>query len=593
MKKIWGSILFGIIIFTGVAHAEEALTVNLNIRSGDTIIFSETIPLQSAGTIDLNGHTISTNSVLAILNDADLLSENFEIADLQYYDSFGSFYLKCIESAVGNDCDNWQYVVNDVSPTSSIDQESVSGGETIYFYFGPTSKISLSSSAITTTETLTVWAYKYDYENNTWVIRDGINAGLTQPNPDDPFNPLEIQTQTIDANGEAQFSSIPVGTYSVGIKEDFYFPTESLTVRESVSSSGGGGSSSSGSKRNKNTGSVLGAETKIGFNLEKAFAFLISQQKENGSFGEDLYTDWIALALASGSHQTETIKLIKYLGESKTENFRLTDYERRAIALMALGLNPYNTNGENYIEKIILSFDGKQFGDINEDNDDIFALIVLQNAGYIPNEKIMNDDITFVLGRQKENGSWDESVDMTGAAMEALSFFNQDEKVKSALEKAKKFLKENQKDNGSWNNNASSTAWALQGILATSEKPEDWTKKTNSPLDYLTTLQDADGGIKNDRTESKIWETAYVISSLSGKTWNQTMQKFDKQTRPAISPETFKKPALKQKILESQNTKKQSATITTSAITLPPTTIEMETSKKNWFVRLLQSILGF
>jgi hypothetical protein len=588
MKKILGSILLGIIIFTGTnAQAEEIATVELNIRSGNAIIFSGTIPLQPAGTIDLNGHTINTNSVLAVLNDADLASENFEITDLPYYDSFGSFYLKCIESAVGNDCDDWQYVVNDTSPTSSIDQEIVSGGETIYFYFGPTSKISLSSSTITTADILTVWAYKYDYENNTWVIRDGINAGLTQPNPDDPFNPLEIQTQTIDADGEVQFSSIPAGAYSVGIKEDFYFPTESLTVTETISSSGGGGSSSSGSKRSKNTGSVLGAETKMGFDLEKAFAFLISQQKENGSFGEDIYTDWVALALASGNHQKETIKLIKYLGEDKMENSRLTDYERRSMALMSLGINPYNWNGENLIAKIISSFDGKQFGDTNEDNDDIFALIVLQNAGYTLNEKIMNDDIIFVLGRQKENGSWDESVDMTGAAMETLSVFDQNEQIKNALEKAEKFLKEKQKDNGGWNDSASSTAWAIQGIMAITEKPEDWKKKDNSPLDYLAILQDADGGIKNERTENKIWETAYIISSLSGKTWNQTMQKFNK---PKISPvltQTTKKVAEEKANQKSQN--KETNTLNTTT----PSTIKNTTPQETgWFTKLLKNIFS-
>ena len=53
------------------------------------------------------------------------------------------------------------------------------------------------------------------------------------------------------------------------------------------------------------------------FDLKKAFDFLNAQQKENGSFGEDLYTDWTALALASGNSQDQTIKLIKYLGEFK------------------------------------------------------------------------------------------------------------------------------------------------------------------------------------------------------------------------------------------------------------------------------------
>jgi len=359
------------------------------------------------------------------------------------------------------------------------------------------------------------------------------------------------------------------------------------------------------------------------FDTKKAFDFLIAQQKSDGSFGEDLYTDWVALALASGNYQDQVIKLVKYFGESKTTGTLLTDYERHAIALMALGLNPYNTNGENYIEKIIAGFDGKQFGNISEDNDDIFALIVLQNAGYAQNEKMINDDINFILSRQKENGSWDESVDMTGASIEALSAFSPVPGIGESLERAKEFLKQNQKDNGSWNNNASSTAWALEGILALNEKPEDWIparhasqgdaggKSENTPLDYFATRQDTDGGIRDDNSKNKIWETAYVASALSGKTWNQIMQKFEKPKIPVIMEaapiparnatqsvaggknipiakvSVIKKVKPKLENLASQNT----ATVI-NAIIPSPSTIKTEPVKKNWFARFLDRIFS-
>ena len=162
-------------------------------------------------------------------------------------------------------------------------------------------------------------------------------------------------------------------------------------------------------------------------------------------------------------------------------NPSLTDYERRAMALMALGLNPYNTNGENYINDIVKSFDGQQFGDLNQDNDDIFALIVLQNAGYTQNDTMINNDINFILSKQDTDGSWDSSSpDMTGAAIEALATFNQSPEVKSALAKAENFLEQTQKEDGSWNENASSTAWAIEGILAQNEKPSDWSTRSRN-----------------------------------------------------------------------------------------------------------------
>jgi len=335
------------------------------------------------------------------------------------------------------------------------------------------------------------------------------------------------------------------------------------------------------------------------FDTKKAFDFLITQQQGNGSFGEDLYTDWVALALASGNYQDQVIKLVKYLGESKITGTLLTDYERHAMALMALGLNPYNTNGENYIEKIIAGFDGKQFGNISEDNDDIFALIVLQNAGYTQDEKMISDDINFILSRQKENGSWDENVDMTGASIEALSAFSPIPGIGESLEKAKEFLKQNQKDNGSWGNNASSTAWALEGILALNEKPEDWIKSESTPLDYLASIQDIDGGIKDENMKNKIWETAYVASALSSKTWNQIMQKFEKPKIPVImeaapiknthitKASVIKKVKPKLENLASQNT---AAAINAAAPS--PATIKIENPQKGWFARLLENIFS-
>jgi len=56
------------------------------------------------------------------------------------------------------------------------------------------------------------------------------------------------------------------------------------------------------------------APIKIIFDSKKAFDFLISKQKENGSFGEDLYTDWVSIALGSMSDYPEQkTKLINYL----------------------------------------------------------------------------------------------------------------------------------------------------------------------------------------------------------------------------------------------------------------------------------------
>ncbi len=582
MKKFLPILFFGAIVLLPSSARVFAADVNLTIRDGNTIVFSGAVPLQSTGNISLNDsegnpHSIDSKSVLSLLNDVDQIDPTWSISNLQYFSSFGSFYLKCLADSFGNECDNWQYAVNGSYPFDSMDQNILSGGENVYLFFGPQHRVVLDSNSITTTNTLMATAQDYDYQNNKWIKRTGVTVGLTQPDPLNPFSPTEIKTQMVDGNGQATFSSVPVGSYNVGIKEDFYFPTETLLVAEAPATGGSAGCCAVASipqPQNK----ISEIKPGLVFDQAKAFSFLVSNQKADGSFGEDIYSDWIAVAF-SNTNQYEVNKdaLKKYLIEHKTVGTLLTDYERRAMALMANGFNPYDTKAENYIKKITKSFDGKQFGDVTEDNDDIFGLIVLQNAGFALDEKIISDVVSFILSKQKANGSWDESVDMTGAGLEALSFsqsVNKNDSVKTALQKAKDFLKQNQKETGGWAN-VSSTAWAMEGIWALGEKPEDWVKNGKNPLDYLAENQDLDGGVKGENIKTRIWETAYAITALSGKTWNQIMQKFEK-----VGTSTTIKVA------------KKSVATAIVAVT-PLKTEEIEPVRPNWFRKFFQSIFDF
>ncbi|PIR68839.1 hypothetical protein COX93_01370 [Candidatus Nomurabacteria bacterium CG_4_10_14_0_2_um_filter_30_12] len=614
IKNIFITLLLSIILLTTITNSTkaDATDINLTIRDGDTIVFSSIVPLNISEIISINDftgnpHDIDSKSVLSLINDADTLSTDFNISDLEYYDSFGSLYLKCITDIVGNQCDNWQYTINNIYPETGMDSTILTGGENVYLYFGPQHKTTLNSNEIKTNEDLIVSTEDYDYQNNSWIKRTGVIIGITQPDPNNPWSPIEILTNIVDGNGKATFSLIPEGLYNVGIKEDFYFPTETLTVTKSpepIIMIGGGGSVSSGGSYYVPL-PVIKPDTKKEFDFKKAFDFLILKQKENGSFGEDIYTDWTAISIASKENQdiktTSIIKLIKYFEEFKTLSTFLTDFERHTMALMSLGLNPYNTNGENYIKKIVDNFDGKQFGDLEKDNDDIFALIVLNNSGYTKEEDIINNTITFILSKQKENGSWDESVDMTSAAIQALSLYQPNEEINIALARAKEFLKQNQKDDGGFGN-IFSTAWTIQGILALSEKPEEWIKNNNTPIDYLIKNQDITDIEKNSSTEeninikNKIWETAYVVTALSNKTWNQIMQKFEKPINTIIVEE---KNVLEEKINKvsktpTQKTKKIANQNISTAISAFDNTkiINNQTIKKNWFKKLLENIFG-
>lgn len=588
-KKIIFITLLGLVVFGFFNTTYADTTVHLGIETSSGEIYNQDITVAPCDSED-NG--VMTITAYCALVQSGIASD------------WSGLWINSINGIINNDGENgiyWMWLTNlntdNTTPESSYNlsakQYILNQDDKILFYYG-TNPLNISVNNLNPT------------------VGDNVIITVTELGLDSSWNPIWNQaiggkiivgSNTFDLNDTGSYSLTVSDTNTLtarGQKTGFIDTSEititpqAVIVPPPIVSGGGGGGSYY---------TPLPVE-KVKFDLEKAFQFILSQQKENGSFGEDLYTDWIALTLASGNYQGQTIRLIKYFGEPKIDSLILTDYERHAMALMALGLNPYNTNGINYIEKITASFDDKQFGDVNEDNDDIFALIVLQNAGYNQNDKIISDDISLILSAQNENGSWDESVDMTGAGIEALSAFNQNEQVKNVLIKAKNFLKQNQKDNGGWNDNASSTAWALEGIMALNEKPEDWKKGDNTPLDYLATIQDTDGGIKNENIQNKIWETAYVVSSLSGKTWNQLMQKFKKET-PVIA-EVTKEPTRKieNKVAIKKNTPPKNnitkikledlanQNIASVITAKTPSPTQTETPKKGWFARFLDSIFS-
>lgn len=256
------------------------------------------------------------------------------------------------------------------------------------------------------------------------------------------------------------------------------------------------------------------------FDVKKAVDFLIAQQKNDGSFdGGDMYTDWAGIAYgATEISNSSRDLLLSYFRSHNTLPLLLTDTERRSMALLALGQSPYSFNGVNYIENIVKSFDGAQFGDPSLVNDDVFALLVLNSSGYTANDDIITKDIKFIISKQQSNGSWENSVDMTSASVEALTSFSSFAGVSDSLSKASAYLASKQEDNGSWGS-VYSTSWAMGAEKALGMS---WTKNSQSGIDYLATNQTSDGAALplSETLENRIWATSYAIPATLGKPWS-------------------------------------------------------------------------
>ena len=256
---------------------------------------------------------------------------------------------------------------------------------------------------------------------------------------------------------------------------------------------------------------------------------MISKQREDGSYGSSLYTDWAAAALSLRSGESKN-KIKNYLKNLNDNLQSATDYERRALALMALGVNPYTGTKVNYIQKIIDQFDGAQIGDSGLVNDDIFAIFPLIKAGYTIEDEVIEKTVNFILDEQKANGSFSDSIDLTASGIQALVLAKELNGTASAVENAKNYLLAGQQSDGGFGSSFS-TSWALQAIDALGDSETEWLKNAKSPKEYLASLQQSDGGLENENEDlgTRVWATAYAIPGFYGKPWSEILLSFSKQ----------------------------------------------------------------
>ena len=290
--------------------------------------------------------------------------------------------------------------------------------------------------------------------------------------------------------------------------------TDQTTSNTQITSGGGVGGGSA---------NQIGAST---FDVPKAIAYLTSNENPNGSFGADLYTDWAAIAFGAYGVQNGALK--NYISSNILAGDVVTDYERHAMALMALGIDPYSGTSVNYIKKITDSFDGTQIGDPSLYNDDIFALLPLLKAGYTTSDPVISKTVQFIISKQSASGSWD-SVDLTSAAIQALSQVQSEPGVSSAISNAQNFLK-NSETNGGYNTSYS-TSWALQAIATLGQNPSQWQQGSANPLTFLANLQQVDGGVESTTTttlDGRVWATSYAIPAALGKSWPSIISSFNK-----------------------------------------------------------------
>lgn len=522
-------LMLGMVLVDGRAFADDTVSVKLDIESATSTIFNGVVDVSACESAASSTPTFS--AYCAVLQSG-VNSSWSSWGDDKFLDNI---------NGITNDYINnfyWSWFSNFEYGQTSLNKHILSQNENLLITIGRMPlKLEVSTNSPVVGDSLSASVLEFGFDasyNGVWnpsassSIKIGSELFPADENghynisvsSSDPFSILAVKSSFLDSASITITPIVSTATTTATTTATSTPPAEmpNSPVALVGFSSGGGSPQNSDIIEHHN------------IDINKAFQFLANNQNSDGSFSSSLYTDWAAIAFGAGSQNSNKDKIISYLKSLDGGDLSsATDYERRAMALMSLGINPYSGASINYIQKIVDKFDGNQIGEAGLVNDDIFAILPLIRAGYSEGDEIIKKIISFIISKQNADGSWMGGIDMTSAGIQALSLTPATISVNQAKEKARAYLSVNQKSDGGFGSSFS-TSWALQAIAAFGESGENWVKNNNNPYDYIYSLQQNDGGVENASVDAntRIWATAYAIPATLNKPWGDILHSFTK-----------------------------------------------------------------
>lgn len=210
------------------------------------------------------------------------------------------------------------------------------------------------------------------------------------------------------------------------------------------------------------------------------------------------------------------------LRDPESHNPVITDNERIALALTAIGKDPANVGGKNLLaalqDKDIMKVTDTSYTDINGL---VMGLLALNSRNYTSDTSWL---VQAVLAQQNEDGSWSASadtkpasdVDMTAMALQALAPYYKDggnETVNTAVEKALNWLSGKYRSGYDSSESCAQVVIALSALNLDANTDARFTKtvegKTLSVLGNLLQYRVAEnGGFKHQFADKAVNEMA-------------------------------------------------------------------------------------
>lgn len=239
------------------------------------------------------------------------------------------------------------------------------------------------------------------------------------------------------------------------------------------------------------------------------------KQVPNPKFGDE----WFVIALSRGEYkvpkdyyETYYENVLKHVQLVKGElhNRKYTEYSRLIIALTAIGKDPTNVGGYNLVEKL---------GDFEKvvwqgPNGAFFGLIALDTWNFTLSKNATTTReklVDHILSKQLRDGGWDLSgtkadPDMTAMAIQALSNYSEQPRVKNAINRALETLHDMQDANGgykSWGTlNSESVAQVVTALASINIDPNKDVRFNKTLRNLLSFHNEKDGGFKHALSES-------------------------------------------------------------------------------------------
>lgn len=280
--------------------------------------------------------------------------------------------------------------------------------------------------------------------------------------------------------------------------------------------------------------------------LDNGLNYLKTQQQATGRItnGFSSPSQWSAIAFTANGIDTATVKnptvsLKDFLLSDVPTNNAATEWETRILALVAVGENPSNVNGANFVQNLEGFYTGGQIGDSCALNDDIFGILALVASGSLAGSTAKQGALDFIIAQQDANGgfSWsasgcawyETSSDMTAAAIQALQAAKNNgltnPGLDTAITNAKAYLLTTQNSDGGfgvYGSDTDTTGWALMALNVLGE--QNTTAGVNAKNYLLANQSGTNGGFQamdwgTFSMVSNSSTTAQALIALAGKSW--------------------------------------------------------------------------